>query len=121
MTISRKKIHLGSYTPPEYENENFSETLGVQLLDVLVDEDGDKDRLVIIGKIDRGKINVFQVDVDNVKELERLGPGIVTGAKDYDPSRDASCVQRKSDETVLLVATLDTKKKRGRLCQISLE
>ncbi len=94
--------------------------MGDQLLDVLVDED--KDQLILIGRTDwRGKINAFKVPVDKVKDLESLGRGIPIGVEQYDPLRDACCVQEKSEGKVLLVASMDTRKQKGKMCEIPLE
>lgn len=118
VTISRKKIHLGTYDPPKYDI--FTNTMGDQLLDVLVDED--VDQLILIGKTDwRGKINAFKVSVDKVKGLESLGHGTPTGVEQYDSLRDACCIKEKSDGKVLLVASLDTRKRNGKWCEIPLD
>lgn len=118
VTISRKEIHLGTYEPPKYDN--FTHNMGDRLLDVLVDED--ENQLIVIGKTDgRGKINVFKVAMDKVKDLESLGYGTPTGLDQYDPLGDACCIQEKSNGRVLLVASMDTRRQRGTLCQIPLK
>jgi len=118
VTISRRKIHLGTYEPSKYDI--FTHIMGDQLLDVLVDED--EDQLILIGRTDwRGKINAFKVPVDKVKDLETLDHGTPIGVEQYDPLRDACCIQQKSDRNVLLVASMDTRRQRGKMYEIPLD
>ena len=118
VTISRKRLHLGTYKPPEYEI--FSHIMGDQLMEVLVDEN--EDDIILIGRTDwRGKINAYKIPMNKVRNLNSLGHGTFTGVEKYDSLSDSCCIQEKSDESVLLVVSMDTSKHRGKLCQISLD
>lgn len=118
VTISRRRIRIGTYNPPKYDV--LTHILGDELLNVLVDEA--KNQLVLICRSDgRGRIKAFKVDVDKVKDLESLGHGVTMGVEQYDPLRDACCIREKSDGRVLLVASMDTKKQKGKVCQIPLD
>lgn len=117
-TISRQKIHLGDYDPPKYET--FTNILGGQLLDVLVDRD--EDWLVLISNTaQRGRIKAFRVPVDNLENMESLGRGTPIGVQEYESPRDASCLQDESEERVLLIASLNTRRQKGQLYQVLLD
>ena len=117
VTISRQRIHLGNHRISEYET--FSEILGDLILDVVVDEYDD--RLILLGKWAwKGKIKAFMIPTDKIKELETLGTGKPTGLDTYDALRDSCRVREKNDGRVLLVASLDTRRLKGTLCQVAL-
>ena len=118
VTISKNKIRLGDYDPPEYQKA--SKIIGDELLDVLVTEN--EDEIILVGRSDGNtRIDAFRVPTSNMNNLASLGHGLPTGSHRYDRTTDCCCLSEREDRMVLMVATIDPRQREGRLYERFLE
>ena len=116
-TMSKKRIKVGDYDPPEYKTK--SKIISDELLDVLVTEE--EDELILLGRSHgRTPIDAFRISTNEIKDLEGLGHGLPTGSRQYNRATDCCCLAERDDKLVIMVATIDPRH-GGRLYEKPLE
>lgn len=117
-TISKKKIRIGIYDPPEYRTE--SRPMSNDLLDVLLPDK--KDVIILVGRSDRkAQIVALPVSTNNIKGLESLGGGFSTGSSHYNQTTDCCCLSEREDKMVIMVANINPGRQKGTLYETFLE
>ena len=111
-TISKKRIRLGIYDPPEYSTK--SRTISDELLGVFITDE--EDEIILVGRSDgKARIDAFRVSTSKIKGLESLGRGLPTGSVQYNQTTDCCCLSEKEDELVIMVANINPRRQEGRI------
>lgn len=114
VSMSRRRIRWGKYDPPEYKTQ--SKIIGDELLDVLVTEE--EDELILVGRSNgKTRIDAFRVSTSKIKGLMSLGQdqGLPTGSRRYNRATDCCCLSEREHRSVIMVATINPRHRKGRL------